>query len=88
MKFYLDDDISHRIAALARDRGLDVVAASDVGMASSSDANHLTFAAAAGRCLVSRDKGLDRLSVHFAGQGLTARRRIAHHVERAVSARG
>jgi hypothetical protein len=53
MRFYLDEDLSQVIAALARRRGLDVTSSHEVqyrhdGIA---DAQQLALAAAEGRCL-------------------------------------
>jgi len=54
--FYLDADMSPRIAAIGRDLGLDVVSAHAVGMAEADDADQLRRAAGEGRILVTRNR--------------------------------
>ena len=56
MRFYLDEDLSGKIAAIARGMGVDVVAAHECGNSGSDDEIHLTFAAKEGRCLVTRNR--------------------------------
>ncbi len=56
MKYYLDEDISPKIAAILRKGGVDAVSAHDAGRLQISDQDHLEFAAAAGRCLVTRNR--------------------------------
>ena len=54
MKFYLDEDLSPRIAENLRKRGIDALSAHDVGNVQLSDREQLAYAAREGRCLVSR----------------------------------
>lgn len=57
MKFYLDEDISPRVAEIARGRcQLDVVSAHDVGAQGWADSAQLRFAAEHGRCMVTRNR--------------------------------
>jgi predicted nuclease of predicted toxin-antitoxin system len=57
VKFYLDEDLSPRVAEIARGRcGLDVLTARDVGGLSWSDEVQLRIAATNGRCLVTRNR--------------------------------
>ncbi len=56
LRFYLDADLSPRIAAFGRDLGLDVVSAHEVGTAEADDADQLRRAAAEGRILVARNR--------------------------------
>lgn len=56
MRFYLDEDLSVRIAEIARSMEVDVVAACECGNIGADDAIHLTFAAQEGRCVVTRNR--------------------------------
>ncbi len=55
MKFYLDADLSPRIAEVLRRRGFDAISALEEGKARIPDKDQLAFAAREGRCLVTRD---------------------------------
>ncbi|MBI3608469.1 MAG: DUF5615 family PIN-like protein [Nitrospirae bacterium] len=66
MKYYLDEDLSPKVAAILRKHGVDTVSAHDVERLQLSDQEHLEFAAAAGRCLVTRNRNdFITLTVHF-----------------------
>lgn len=66
MKFYLDEDLSGRIAGIARGMGVDIVTAHECGNLGSDDETHLLAAARAGRCLVTRNRDhFVALSVRF-----------------------
>lgn len=57
MRFYLDEDLSPRVAEIARARcGLDVLSAHETGAFGWDDAEQLRFAARAGRCMVTRNR--------------------------------
>lgn len=55
-RFYLDADLSPRVAAIARGLGLDAVSAHEAGMAKADDTEQRGHAAADGRVLVTRNR--------------------------------
>ncbi|MEX2238135.1 MAG: DUF5615 family PIN-like protein [Dehalococcoidia bacterium] len=69
MRFYLDDNVSHRVAPIAAGMGLDVVSAREVANNGKPDEIHLTFAAAQGRCAVTRDRDFLEATRLFANRG-------------------
>jgi len=66
MKFYLDEDLSPKIAEILRKNGIDTLSAHDAGMCEASDQRQLDFAATQKRCLVTRNRDdFIRLTVQF-----------------------
>lgn len=57
MRFYLDEDLSWRIAEIGRRHGLDILSSHECGRDGLSDEEQLRLAAAEGRCFVTRNRG-------------------------------
>lgn len=55
-RFYLDENLSHRLGPLCRARGLDVTSTQELGRDRLSDPEQLRYAAAEGRILVTLDE--------------------------------
>ena len=66
MKFYLDEDLSPKIAEIVRKSRIDALSAHEAGMCESSDQSQLDFAATEKTCLVTRNRDdFIRLTVRF-----------------------
>ena len=66
MKFYLDEDLSPKIAELLRKNGVDCISAHEAEMTQASDLEQLRFSADKKRCLVTRNRDhFIRLTVQF-----------------------
>jgi predicted nuclease of predicted toxin-antitoxin system len=56
MKFYLDEDLSPKIAEILRKNGVDALSAHEIGAVEASDLQQLEFAGKEKRCLVTRNR--------------------------------
>ncbi len=66
MKYYLDEDISPKVAHILKNHQVDVVSTHDVNMTQASDRAQLEYAASAGRAMVTRNRNdFIRLTVQF-----------------------
>ena len=66
MKYYLDEDLSPKIAELLRNQGIDCISAHEAGMLQASDLEQLKFTSQKKRCLVTKNRDdFIRLTVQF-----------------------
>ncbi len=66
MKYYLDEDLSPKIAEILRKHSIDAVSVHEIGMAQAEDIEHLKLADSEKRCLVTRNRNdFIRLTVQF-----------------------
>jgi hypothetical protein len=62
ISLYLDENLTPKIAAQLRQKGIDVVTVHDLGLTGDTDVNHLVRATEMGRVLVTADTDFLRLA--------------------------
>ena len=66
MKYYLDEDLSPKIAGLLRKQNIDCISAHEIKMLQVSDFEQMQIAARKNRCLVTKNRNdFIRLTVQF-----------------------
>ncbi len=65
LRFHLDENVDHAIARALRSRGIDVTTATDAGLISAPDEDHVAFALQPPRVIVTHDP--DFLRLHATG---------------------
>jgi predicted nuclease of predicted toxin-antitoxin system len=66
VKYYLDEDLSPKVAEILRKDGIDAVSAHEVGMLQESDFTQLKYASSHKRCMVTKNRNdFIKLSVLF-----------------------
>lgn len=61
IRYHLDEHIDFAVAQGLRRRGIDVTTTPDAGLLSADDSDHIAFAVASGRVIVSNDPDFLRL---------------------------
>lgn len=56
MRYYLDEDVSPKVAVMLRDYQVDAVSTHEVNMTGASDREQLQYAASEGRAMVTRNR--------------------------------
>jgi predicted nuclease of predicted toxin-antitoxin system len=66
VKYYLDEDLSPKIAVILRKDGVDALSAHEISMLQESDFAQLTYASSHKRCMVTKNRNdFIKLSVLF-----------------------
>jgi len=69
LKLYTDENIPRTVAQQLQDKGVDVLRCQDAGMRSASDADHLAFATAQDRAVVTADIDFLTLDAEYRAEG-------------------
>ena len=70
-KFYTDTHIAKAVALQGRRAGVDIIHCEEVGLAEAEDFEHLEFAAAQGRTVISADEDFPILHAQWKATGRT-----------------
>lgn len=70
MKFYTDTHIPKAVAVQLKARNIDILRCEDVNMGEADDEEHLEYATAQGRTLISRDRDFWEHHAEWLSQGL------------------
>lgn len=71
MKYYLDEDISPKIADILKNYQIDVKSTHEASMIQATDAEQLKYASSEGRCIVTRNRNdFIRLTIKFFNENL------------------
>jgi len=62
LRFYIDECLPPQLAFALRSRGIDAIAARDVGLLEASDINQLAYSTREGRVLVTSDRDFLRIA--------------------------
>ncbi len=66
MKYYLDEDLSPKIADILRKDGIDAISAREAGMLQVSDFEQIRYASSSKRCMVTKSRNdFIRLTIQF-----------------------
>ncbi|ODS33256.1 MAG: hypothetical protein SCARUB_01647 [Candidatus Scalindua rubra] len=66
MKYYLDEDISPKIADILKSYKIDAKSTHEAGMIQATDVEQLEYASSEGRCIVTRNRNdFIRLTIKF-----------------------
>ena len=66
IRFHLDENVSGAVASALRRRGIDVTTAADAGLIGADDLDHLRFAMAQQRIVVTHDDDFTRIHTESA----------------------
>ncbi len=77
IRYHLDEDVDHAVAAGLRNRGIDVTTATDAGLVGASDLEQIAHALQEGRVLFTHDddhlqhaaSGVEHAGIAFCRQG-------------------
>ncbi len=69
IKFYTDSHIAMAVTIQLRNKGIDIIHCAEIGMENAKDADHLEYAAAEGRTVVTCDQDFFALNKQWQAQG-------------------
>jgi predicted nuclease of predicted toxin-antitoxin system len=69
IKFYVESHIDKAVTTQLRRQGVDIIRAQDMGMKDADDPDHLEYATAEGRAVVTNDRDFAELNNSWLAQG-------------------